>query len=127
MNTLENANAAPQATALEEQHIFNEAGVCEAPDIVAIAELPEHFAAEIRLAHAPDGWRVGFEYSGPPIGVSSRGVLPALADAAFSDREAALAVGARQLLAALEVKAKAKRTVAAITKWARARGIDLHT
>lgn len=124
MNT-ENEHAAPQAAALEELHNFNALGICEAPDIVIVADLPEHFAAEIRLARWVDGWRVGFAYAGPPIGVSERGVLPTLADAAYSDREQALAVGVRQLLAALQVKAKAKRAAAAVVKWAKERGIEL--
>lgn len=124
MNT-ENETAEPQAAALEELHNFNADGVCETPDIVLVADLPEHFAAEIRLARAADGWRVGFEYQGPPIGVSERGVLPTLADAAYSDRDAALAVGARQLLAALQVKSKAKKAAAAVVKWATERGIEL--
>lgn len=125
MNT-ENMSAAPTAAALEEEHKFNEDGVCEAPDIVIVADMPEHFAAEIRLARAADGWRVGFEYQGPPIGVSQRGVLPCLADAAFGERDAAMAVGVRQLLAALQAKAKAKKAAAAVAKWAKERGIDLH-
>lgn len=125
MNT-DTASAAPQATALEIEHTFNEAGVCEAPEVVVVADMPEHFRAEIRLARAADGWRVGFEYEGPPIGVSLRGVLPCLDDAGFSERSAALAVGVRQLLTALEAKAKAKKAAAAVGKWAKERGIDLH-
>ena len=39
MNT-DSASAAPQATALEELHNFNADGICEAPDIVLVADLP---------------------------------------------------------------------------------------
>ena len=126
MNT-ENSGAVVEQPAPERSaSVFNRHGVCESPDIVVIPGLPPHFRAEIRLALAADGWRVGFEYEGPPIGVSMRGMLPALGAAAFSDLETALAVGARQLIEALRVKEKGRKAAQAIDDWARRRGLRVH-